>query len=96
MAHSPVRTVVLARSLADFHAWCRQTNSSPRDRTILYASGPTVLNGLAQVEIVRHGLWWDRLDEAALTQAVADLETRQNAQEDATVTSSSGPYVARN
>ncbi|MFR9794218.1 hypothetical protein ACL07V_37285 [Streptomyces sp. MB22_4] len=96
MAHNPVRTVVLARSLADFHAWCRQTNTSPRDRAVLYASGPQTLHGLDQVEIVRHGMWWDRLDEAAYTEAVTSLAARQHSQADATVTSSWGPYAARN
>ena len=79
MATSPVRIVVLACSLAEFHAWCRQTRTSPRDRTVLYASGPHALRGLTGVQIVRHGMWWDRLDEAALTHAVAVLEQR-NAQ----------------
>ena len=69
-----IRTVVLAQNLQEFHAWCRKTGTSPRDRTVLYASGPHVLRGLQDVEIVRHGLWWDRLDEAALAQAVARLE----------------------
>ena len=76
MPQNPVRTVVLARNLAEFHAWCRQTGTSPRDRTVVYASGPRTLRGLHGVEIVRHGVWWDRLDEAALTDAVAQLEDR--------------------
>jgi hypothetical protein len=81
MPHSPVRIVVLARSLAEFHAWCRQTGTSPRDRTVLYASGPQALHSLDQVEIARFGSWWDRLDEAALTQAVASLEARNEPEE---------------
>ncbi|MFG2970912.1 hypothetical protein ACGFZS_47350 [Streptomyces sp. NPDC048288] len=96
MAHSPVRTVVLARSLAEFHAWCRQTRTSPRDRSVLYASGPHALGGLDGVEIVRHGMWRDRLDEAAYTQAVASLEARQSPQAGATFSSSDSPYAARN
>lgn len=76
MAQSPVRTVVLARNLAEFHAWCRQTGTSPRDRSVLYVSGPHALRGLQDVEIVRHGMWWDRLDEAALAAALAELECR--------------------
>ncbi|MFD8839739.1 hypothetical protein [Streptomyces griseofuscus] len=88
MALNPVRTVVLARSLADFHTWCRQTGTSPRDRTVLYASGPQTLRGLGQVEIVRHDAWWDRLDEAAYTEAVASLMDRQLPQADVTVSSS--------
>ena len=76
MPPSPVRTVVLARNLAEFHAWCRESGTSPRDRTVLYASGPQALRGLHGVEIVRHGSWWDRLDESALAQAVARLEAR--------------------
>ncbi|MGV9278044.1 hypothetical protein [Streptomyces griseosporeus] len=69
-----VRTVVLAQNLREFHAWCRQTGTSPRDRTVLYASGPHALRGLRNVEIVRYGQWRDRLDGAALAQAVARLE----------------------
>ena len=80
MPPSPVRIVVLARNLAEFHAWCRQTGTSPRDRTVVYASGPHALRGLTGVEIVRHGSWWDRPDEAALTQALAALEARQGGQ----------------
>jgi hypothetical protein len=79
MAESPVRTVVLARNLREFHAWCRLTGTSPRDRSVLYASGPLTLRGLGRVEIVRHGVWWDRLDEAALSTAVAVLEDRNSA-----------------
>ncbi|MFF9003677.1 hypothetical protein ACF1GW_38930 [Streptomyces achromogenes] len=74
MSQSPVRTVVLARNLAEFHSWCRETSTSPRDRTVLYVSGPHVLRGLGNVEIVRYGMWWDRLDEAALTAALAARE----------------------
>jgi len=75
MSSSPVLTVVLARSLQDFHAWCRETETSPRDRSVLYASGPHTLRGLAGVAIVRYKSWWDRPDEAELADAVARLET---------------------
>lgn len=71
-----VRTVVLARSLREFHLWCLQTDTSPRDRTVLYASGPHRLRGLTGVEIVRYGEWWDRLDGPALEDAVSCLERR--------------------
>jgi hypothetical protein len=71
---SLIRTVVLAANLQEFHAWCRETSTSPRDRSVLYASGPHVLRGLEDVEIVRYGDWWDRLDEATLSCAVARLE----------------------
>lgn len=71
---SIVRTVVLARSLREFHLWCLQTGTSPRDRTVLYASGPHTLRGLTGVTVVRHGEWWDRLDRIALEDAVARLE----------------------
>lgn len=81
MRQGPVRTVVLARNLADFHAWCAASGTSPRDRTVLYASGPAALRGLHDVEIVRHSCWWDRPDEAALTQAVARLEARSRSEE---------------
>lgn len=74
---SPIRTVVLARNLREFHTWCRETGTSPRDRTVLYASGPHVLQGLESVAIVRYRDWWDRLDEVALTDAVACLEAGQ-------------------
>ncbi|MGW8702275.1 hypothetical protein ACWGOK_36040 [Streptomyces eurythermus] len=76
MPPSPVRTVVLARNLRAFHAWCTQTGTSPRDRHVLYAAGPHVLRNLTGVQIVRYGDWWDRLDEAALTAAVTVLEQR--------------------
>lgn len=68
-------TLVLARNLQDFHAWCREQGRSPRDRTLLYASGPHALRGLADVEIciVRYGAWWDRVDRHALEEAVAWL-----------------------
>jgi hypothetical protein len=78
---SIVRTVVLARNLAEFHAWCRQTGTSPRDRAVLYASGPQSLRSLQDVEIVRHGCWWDRPDEAALTGALTALEHRNHPEE---------------
>lgn len=68
--------IVLARSLQDFHAWCRVQGRSPRDRSVLYASGPHVLTGLRDVEVVRHGDWWDRPDQHALEAAVAALEHR--------------------
>lgn len=74
---SPIRTVVLARNLREFHAWCRETGTSPRDRSVLYASGPHALRGLDGVTIVRYRDWSDRLDEAALTYAVACLEAGQ-------------------
>jgi hypothetical protein len=78
---SLIRTVVLAANLREFHAWCRETSTSPRDRSVLYASGPHALRGLEHVEIVRYRDWWDRLDEAALTYAVARLEAGQLAAE---------------
>ena len=81
MRQSPVRTLVLARNLQAFHAWCAATGTSPRDRTVLYASGPHALRGLERVEIVRHDVWWDRLDEAALSEALADLEARNSAEQ---------------
>ncbi|WP_069765963.1 hypothetical protein [Streptomyces sp. LUP47B] len=68
------RTLVLARTLQDFHAWCRAQGRSPRDRTLLYASGPHVLRGLAGATIVRHGDWWNRPDGHALKTAVERLE----------------------
>lgn len=81
MPLSPVRTVVLARNLKAFHAWCASTGTSPRDRSVLYASGPHVLRGLGQVEIVRFGDWWDRLDEAALTKAISRLQASSQPEE---------------
>jgi hypothetical protein len=93
---SIVRTVVLARNLAEFHAWCRQTGTSPRDRAVLYAAGPQSLRSLEGVEIVRHGTWWDRPDEAALTEAVARLEASRSDQAGTTVSSRELPYAARN
>ena len=75
-----IQTVVLARSLQDFHAWCRENHRSPRDRTLLYASGPHALRGLdADAVIVRHGDWWDRLDGRALETALARLEHNREA-----------------
>jgi hypothetical protein len=71
------RTLVLARTLQEFHAWCRQTNTSPRDRSVLYAAGPHVLHSLGAVRIVRHGDWQDRPDGCALEAAVARLEARR-------------------
>ena len=69
-----VRTVVLAQNLQAFHAWCLKTGHSPRDRAILYASGPSALRGLTgPVEIVGHGDWWDRIDRQALEDAVGWL-----------------------
>jgi len=76
MSSSPVLTVVLARSLRDFHAWCRETGTSPRDRSVLYASGPHSIRALTDVEVVRYGSWWDRPDEAELADAVTRLENR--------------------
>lgn len=69
-----IRTVVLAQSLQAFHAWCRVTGTSPRDRAVLYASGPCALRGLEGVAIVRHGAWWDRPDRISLEEAVDRLE----------------------
>lgn len=74
---SLIRTVVLAANLQEFHAWCRQTGTSPRDRSVLYASGPHALRGLESVRIVRYRNWGNRLDEAALADAVARLEADQ-------------------
>lgn len=74
---SNVRVVVLAKSLRDFHAWCRETEHSPRDRGVLYAVGPYTLRGLRDVEFVRYGDWRDRLDGRDLEEAVAALEQRQ-------------------
>lgn len=74
MDRNPPRTIVLARSLQEFHAWCLQAGRSPRDRSLLYASGPHALRGLNNVEIVRCGAWWDRPDGSALEAAVAVLE----------------------
>lgn len=76
MAHrNLIRTVVLARNLQAFHAWCRDNHRSPRDRTLLYVSGPHALRGLTEgAVIVRHGAWRDRLDGRALEDAVAQLE----------------------
>ena len=77
MRRNPARTVVLARNLQEFHAWCRTHGRSPRDRTLLYASGPAALRGLApETRIVRHGDWADRPDGCALADAVAFLEHR--------------------
>jgi hypothetical protein len=77
MDRNPPRTVVLARSLQEFHAWCRQAGRSPRDRSLLYASGPHALRNLVgDVEIVRYGSWSDRPDGHALEDAVAALEHR--------------------
>lgn len=73
MKRTPVRTVVLARDLAAFHDWCRETGHSPRDRSILFASGPSRLRGLGDAELVRYGDWWNRLDGRALREAVAAL-----------------------
>jgi hypothetical protein len=70
------RTLVLARTLRDFHAWCREQGRSPRDRTLLYVTGPHVLRGLTDATIVRHGDWWDRPDGHALEAAVDALESR--------------------
>lgn len=70
------RTLVLARTLQDFHAWCREQGRSPRDRSLLYASGPHVLRGLTGATIVRYGAWRDRPDGHALEVAVAALEHR--------------------
>jgi hypothetical protein len=75
---STVRTVVLAQSLQAFHAWCRATRTSPRDRTVLYASGPHVLRALENVTVVRYGAWWDRPDQMALEAAVDRLEHDTN------------------
>ena len=70
-----VRTVVLARDLQQFHAWCRETRHRPRDRSLVYAAGPHSLRGLTgPVRIVRYGAWWDRVDGAALEAAAARLE----------------------
>ena len=75
MRRNPARTVVLARNLQAFHAWCREQQRSPRDRTLLYASGPHALHGLTPgVEIVRYGNWSDRPDGRSLEEAVARLE----------------------
>lgn len=72
MRRNPARTVVLARNLQEFHAWCRSQGRSPRDRSLLYASGPHALHGLdADAVIVRHGDWIDRPDGRALADAVA-------------------------
>ncbi|MGW2724790.1 hypothetical protein [Streptomyces sp. NPDC001492] len=79
MRRNPARTVVLARNLQEFHAWCRLQRRSPRDRTLLYASGPAALTGLTDVNIVRHGAWWDRIDGPALEAAVDQLENRTTA-----------------
>lgn len=68
------RTLVLARNLQAFHAWCREQGHSPRDRSLLYASGPHVLRGLTDVTVVRYGSWWDRPDGGALKTAVDALE----------------------
>lgn len=77
MDRNPPRTIVLARSLQEFHAWCRQAGRSPRDRSLLYASGPHALLGLVgDVEVVRYGRWSDRPDGRALENAVACLERR--------------------
>lgn len=77
MRRNPARTVVLARNLQEFHAWCRTHGRSPRDRTLLYASGPAALHNLApETRIVRHGDWSDRPDGRALADAVAGHEHR--------------------
>lgn len=76
MRRNPARTVVLAANLQAFHAWCREQGRSPRDRTLLYASGPHALDGLTDVEIVRHGAWRDRIDGPAIETAIARLERR--------------------
>lgn len=75
---SIVRTVVLARTLRDFHAWCTATGTSPRDRSVLYASGPHALRGITGVRIVHHGDWWNRPDGRALEDAVDQLERRSD------------------
>ncbi|WP_328545450.1 hypothetical protein [Streptomyces europaeiscabiei] len=72
----PARTVVLAKNLQMFHAWCRETGHSPRDPRVVYASGEHRLRGLRNVEIVRYGSWWDRPDIRPLEEAVAWLEAR--------------------
>ena len=75
-----VRTVVLAKNLQAFHAWCLATGHSPRDRTVLYASGPSALRGLTgPVEIVRYGAWQERIDRHALEDAVDWLLHHRNA-----------------
>jgi len=76
-----VRTVVLAQTLRDFHAWCRETGTSPRDRTVLYVSGPHVLRSvnLEAACIVRYGAWRDRLDRSSLEEALERLDVLQAA-----------------
>jgi len=77
MDRNPPRTVVLAQSLQAFHAWCLQAGRSPRDRSLLYPSGPHALRSLTgHVEIVRYGSWYERPDGQALEAAVAALEHR--------------------
>jgi hypothetical protein len=68
------RTLVLARNLQEFHAWCRQTRTSPRDRGVLYASGPHVLYGLTSATVIRYGNWRDRPDGRVLEAAVNQFE----------------------
>lgn len=68
-------TLVLARNLQEFHAWCRQTRTSPRDRAVLYASGPHVLHRLTgATTVIRYGNWRDRPDGRLLEAAVNRLE----------------------
>ena len=74
MARPTARIVVLAKSLRDFHTWCREPGHSPRDPAVMYASGPHVLRGLDTAQIVRYGNWRDRMDIRSLENAVAALE----------------------
>ncbi|MDX2800197.1 hypothetical protein [Streptomyces scabiei] len=72
----PARTVVLAKNLQMFHAWCRETGHSPRDPRVAYVSGPHKLRGLTNEEIVRYDRWWDRPDIRFLEEALEWLEAR--------------------
>jgi hypothetical protein len=68
---STARIVVLAKDLRAFHAWCRETGHSPRDRRITFAAGPSALRVSADARIVRYGDWTDRPDGRALKEALA-------------------------
>ena len=60
-----------------FHAWCNETGRSPRDPSVVFASGPHRIRGLSGVQIVRYGNWQERPDIRTLQKALVRLEEEE-------------------
>jgi hypothetical protein len=69
--------VVLAGNYREFEFWCREIKISPRDRSVLFASGMHRIQGLGKIRYFTYGSWYMRQDGSELLHYLRYLEGRQ-------------------